>query len=203
MGSLQLFVLTSCLVPFARMGTLGQLLAFFGLLAAAAACSRSRSRSLIMEGHRFCGVEDESRGEFVPIVPFQLQKLSDAMYLEDKEEGMAVFREVFDFFKMSREDLVFDFLKMPREDPDNPEIVSSMTINENGSVIQDAVRGGKIDFLRLLLEHGVDPSVGTTAVKDTPIELAAKEESEKTRTEMLTLFAEFVELPQEIKIKSN
>ena len=42
----------------------------------------------------------------MPIVPFQLQKLSDAMYLEDKEEGMAVFREVFDFFKMSREDLV-------------------------------------------------------------------------------------------------
>ena len=73
-------------------------------------------------------------------------------------------------------DQVFDFLKMPREDPDNPEIVrsakswsssialslsmnqvSSMTINENGSVIQDAVRGGKIDFLRLLLEHGCDP----------------------------------------------
>merc|ERR1712126_100666 len=153
--------------------------------------SLRRSRSLIMEGHRFCGVEDEPRGEFVPIVPFQLQKLSDAMYLEDKEEGMAVFREVF------------DFLKMPREDPDNPEKVSSMTINENGSVIQDAVRGGKIDFLRLLLEHGVDPSVGTTAVKDTPIELAAKEETEKTRTEMLTLFAEFVELPQEIKIKFN
>merc|ERR1711928_28209 len=101
----------------------------------------------IMEGHRFCGVEDEPRGEFVPIVPFQLQKLSDAMYLDDKEEGMAVFREVF------------DFLKMPREDPDNPEKVSSTTINESGSVIQDAVRGGKIDFLRLLLENGVDPSV--------------------------------------------
>ena len=49
----------------------------------------------------------------------------------------------------------------------------------------------------------VDPSVGTTAVKETPIELAAKEESEKTRTELLTLFAEFVELPQEIKIKLN
>ena len=38
--------------------------------------------------------------QFVPIVPFQLQKLSDAMYLDDKEEGMAVFREVFDFPKM-------------------------------------------------------------------------------------------------------
>ena len=43
--------------------------------------------------------------QFVPIVPFQLQKLSDAMYLDDKEEGMAVFREVFDFLKMPREDL--------------------------------------------------------------------------------------------------
>ena len=38
--------------------------------------------------------------QFVPIVPFQLQKLSDAMYLDDKEEGMAVFREVFDFLKI-------------------------------------------------------------------------------------------------------
>ena len=44
--------------------------------------------------------------QFVPIVPFQLQKLSDAMYLDDKEEGMAVFREVFVFLKMPPEDLV-------------------------------------------------------------------------------------------------
>ena len=42
----------------------------------------------------------------MPIVPFQLQKLSDAMYLDDKEEGMAVFREVFDFLKIPWEDLV-------------------------------------------------------------------------------------------------
>ena len=86
----------------------------------------------------------------MPIVPFQLQKLSDAMYLDDKEEGMAVFREVFVFLKMPPEDLVswapieiifvltiltlfvdqvFDFLKMPREDPDNPEIVRSIILD--------------------------------------------------------------------------
>ena len=52
-----------------------------------------------MEGQRFCGVEDEDRAEvifsgfqilsnsdvllqFVPIVPFQIQKLSDSMYNE-------------------------------------------------------------------------------------------------------------------------
>ena len=27
-------------------------------------------------------------------------------------------------------------------------------VSENGSVTQDAVRGGKIDFIRLLLAHG-------------------------------------------------
>ena len=45
--------------------------------------------------------------------------------------------------------------------------------------------------------YRVDPTVGTDTVKETPIELAAKMES----TELLTLFAEFVDLPPEIKIK--
>ena len=84
----------------------------------------------VLEGQRFCGVEDKDRGEvffpklsnschcdlllqFVPIVPFQFQKLSDAMYLDDKEEGMATFREVF------------AFINMPRTDPDRPETVRS------------------------------------------------------------------------------
>jgi len=75
-------------------------------------------------------------------VPFQFQKLSDAMYLDDKEEGMAKFREVF------------AFIHMPRTDPDRPETISSTSINENGSVMQDAVRGDKTDFIRLLLEVG-------------------------------------------------
>ena len=45
----------------------------------------------------------------------------------------------------------------------------------------------------------VDPTVGTDKVKETPIELAANMES----TELLTLFAEFVELPPEINSKLN
>ena len=45
----------------------------------------------------------------------------------------------------------------------------------------------------------VDPSVGTERVKETPIEIAANLES----TELLNLFAEFVDLPPEIKIKLN
>jgi len=39
--------------------------------------------------------------------------------------------------------------------------------------------------------YRVDPTVGTDTVKETSIELAAKKKS----TELLTLFAEFVELP--------
>ena len=45
----------------------------------------------------------------------------------------------------------------------------------------------------------VDPTVGTDAVKETPMELAANKDSK----ELLALFAEFVELPPEIKIKLN
>ena len=50
-----------------------------------------------------------------------------------------------------------------------------------------------------MLSYRVDPTVGTDTVKETPIELAANMES----TELLTLFAEFVDLPPEIKIKLN
>merc|ERR1712032_1010671 len=142
-----------------------------------------------LEGQRFCGVEDPPRGEWVPIVPFQIQKMSDAMYIEDEEEGMDQFMEVI------------EHLGLPKSpDSDYPETVSKHSVNEHGSVIQDAVRGGKIDFLRLLLQKGVNPNVGTDRVKETPIELAAKKESAEARTELLTLFAEFVELPPEIKI---
>ena len=35
--------------------------------------------------------------QFVPIVPFKLQKLSEAMYLDDKEEAMTKFRDLLGF----------------------------------------------------------------------------------------------------------
>merc|ERR1719427_586530 len=104
-----------------------------------------------MEGEHFCGVTDDAEGkaEFVPIVPFKLQKLSEAMYPDDKEEAMTKFSELLGYLP--------------------PQMISSTSVNENGSVIQDAVRGGKIDFVRLLLAHGVDPTVGTDTKKETPI----------------------------------
>ena len=69
-----------------------------------------------MEGQGFCGVTDENEGEvvlvslaklifvtvlfflqFVPIVPFKLQKLSGAMYLEDTEEATTKFCELLGY----------------------------------------------------------------------------------------------------------
>jgi len=141
-----------------------------------------------MDGQRFCGSEDvepeilKDEEEVEPAVPFLIEQLSKALHIEDKEEALKTFRQIL------------SFLKLPWKDP--PEAISSTSVNENGSVIQDAVRGGKTDFVRLLLEHEVDPSVGTERVKETPIELAANLES----TELLTLFAEFVDLPPEIKL---
>lgn len=46
----------------------------------------------------------QDRREFVPVVPFQIQKLSDAMYMEDKEEGIAQFCKVLDFIGLPRKD---------------------------------------------------------------------------------------------------
>ena len=94
-----------------------------------------------MEGERFCGVVDEGEGgaevtfifcfqihlslaaccslaqlQFVPIVPFKLQKLSEAMYLDDKEEGMTKFRDLLGYLpaQMVRSliiDLLYSFGK--------------------------------------------------------------------------------------------
>merc|ERR1719397_155477 len=71
-----------------------------------------------LEGQRFCGVEDPPRGELVPIVPFQIQKMSDAMYIEDKEEGMDQFMEVI------------EHLGLPKSpDSDYPETVRSQNMD--------------------------------------------------------------------------
>ena len=69
-----------------------------------------------MEGQHFCGVTDENEGEvvffgcckrnichclvllqFVPIVPFKLQKMSETMYLDGKEEAMTKFCELLSY----------------------------------------------------------------------------------------------------------
>jgi len=114
-----------------------------------------------MEGER--GVskeEDGARAESVRTVPFKLQKLSETMYTDDKEEALTKFRQLLDYLP--------------------PQMISDTSVDDNGSVFQDAVLGlhpnnpsAAHDFIILLLEHGVDPMVGTDTVKDSPMQLAA------------------------------
>merc|ERR1712032_73172 len=115
-------------------------------------------------------------GEDIPD-DVKLQQMSKAMYEDDKEKAKNKFRELLSSL--------------------SPELVSSTSVNQYGSVLQDAVIEGKTDFIRLLLEHGVDPTVGTDTKEKTSIEIAADKDS----SEVLTLLAEFTELPTEIKIQ--
>jgi len=118
----------------------------------------------------------EASGEEIPD-DVKIQQLSRLMYEDDREKAKNKFSELLSSL--------------------SPESVSSTSVNQYGSVLQDAVLESKTDFIRLLLEHGVDPSVGTDMKEETSIEIAANRDS----TEVLTLLAEFAELPTDIKIK--
>ena len=94
--------------------------------------------------------------------------------------------------------------------------MSTTAVNRYGSVLQDAVLEGKIDFVRLLLEHGynlenvffssiillhcrVDAKVATKEKEDTPIKIAL----ERDRTEIAVLLCEAIgeEVPDKVKLE--
>merc|ERR1719295_1076178 len=77
----------------------------------------------------------EAIGEEIPD-KVKLQQLSKAMYKKDTEEAKKKFRELLRSL--------------------SPELVSTTAVNRYGSVLQDAVLEGKTDFVRLLLDYGVD-----------------------------------------------
>merc|ERR1719234_1622793 len=106
----------------------------------------------------------------------KILQLSKAMYANDKDKFSELLSSI------------------------SPELVSSTGVNHFGSVLQDAVFDGRWDFIRLLLEHGVDPTVGSDTKEETSVEIAMQY-SEYRKIPLLNLFAEFVELPAEIRIK--
>jgi len=81
----------------------------------------------------------------------------------------------------------------------SPELVSSTGVNHFGSVLQDAVSDNRRDFIRLMLEHGVDPTVGSDTKEETSVDIAMQY-SEYPKIPLLNLFAEFIELPAEMRI---
>ena len=76
-------------------------------------CRRGRGRS---RGNFYLLLSNTCLLQFVQIVPFKLQKLSEAMYLDDKEEGMTKFRDLLGYLpaQMVRSliiDLLYSFGK--------------------------------------------------------------------------------------------
>jgi len=57
-----------------------------------------------------------------------------------------------------------------------------------GSVLQDAVTDGKTDFVRLLLDFGVDAKVATDEKEETPLKIAL----ERDNTEIVVLLCEAI-----------
>merc|ERR550517_1555593 len=69
----------------------------------------------------------------------------------------------------------------------SPELVTCTAVNSYGSVLQDAVLERKTDFIRILLDHGVDPTIGIEEEEKTPVQLAEGKDSYK----VITLLAEY------------
>jgi len=111
----------------------------------------------------------------------KLELLSKTMYLEDQETAKVKFREILSSL--------------------SPELVGRTSVNEYGSVLQDATIENKTDFIRILLEHGVDPTANTDTRETSAVAMAAEKDSEFRKSELLTLFAQYVELPADIKIQ--
>merc|ERR1712192_161711 len=113
-----------------------------------------------------------------------LRRLLKSMYTDDKFEGMEEFSEILSSL--------------------SPELVSSIALNRYGSLLCNAVMDDKIDFIRLLLEKGVDPNIkdsyhtyNTSYEGDTPMQIASKRDS----VELLSLFNKYAMNPPSMTIK--
>merc|ERR550534_2985237 len=105
---------------------------------------------------------------------FKVELLSRALYKEDKEEFAKLLSSL------------------------SPQVVATTAANGFGSVLRDAVYEDKIEFILLLLEHGVDPTIGIDTEQTTPLQVAAR----KGSLEIIALFAKLVKTPtSRIKIK--
>ena len=92
----------------------------------------------------------EAIGEEIPD-KMKLQQLSKAMYKKDTEEAKKKFTELL-------RSLTPELVRFSNNRFVSGQIgffqVSTTAVNRFGSVLQDAVLEGKLDFVRFLLEYG-------------------------------------------------
>merc|ERR1719430_1120196 len=128
----------------------------------------------------------------------------------DVEEALAVLKEFVQipdqvkFEKLWRlmrfgasENSQQDFEEMLRSMP--VDLVSRTSVGDErgGTLLQIAMKHKKEEFIRLLLEFGVDPTVYSDVDENTPLEIALGHEEHR---DLLFVLDEFMELPNEAKL---
>merc|ERR550534_2441238 len=103
------------------------------------------------------------------------------MFKKDLEEGMRKFTELLSSL--------------------SAELVTCTAINGYRTVLKEAVLGGKIDFVRLLLDHGVDPRVAINGVS--PLDVAKEQQNWRNCHEIAVLIYEAAgeEIPDQFKVE--
>jgi len=75
-------------------------------------------------------------------------------------------------------------------------LVSSHSVPEKGTLLQDALHRRKKDFACILLEHGVDPNASSDDKQETPLEIVL---GSPQHLELLHLLSKFMEMPDKVK----
>jgi len=68
-----------------------------------------------------------------------------------------------------------------------------------GTILQDAVQMGKVNFVRDLLEFGVDPTAVCEDVRETPMEISISRDTAQL-LEIRRLLAKYTEMPDNVKL---
>merc|ERR550534_1436047 len=111
----------------------------------------------------------------------RVQQLSRAMFKNDLEEGKRKFTELLSSL--------------------SAELVTRTAVNGYRTVLTEAVLGGKTDFVRLLLDHGVDPRFAINWVS--PLDIVKEQQNWRNCHEIAVLIYEAAgeELPDQFKVE--
>jgi len=74
--------------------------------------------------------------------------------------------------------------------------VTTSNVGRDGTLLQEAVKQDKQDFVRILLDFGVDPTAPLQNGMSSPLEMAVS----RDQKEMLKILTEYREIPDKVKL---
>jgi len=76
------------------------------------------------------------------------------------------------------------------------DMVTTSNVGRDGTLLQEAVKQDKQDFVRILLDFGVDPTAPLQNGMSSPLEMAVS----RDQKEMLKILTEYREIPDKVKL---